>query len=341
VLGARWATLAVMGALVLALVACGSEEKSGGTNIAIVTPGSRDDADWSRQTTQAAEGAADKLKVRAVVVEGTAEFDAKAALRRLAPKAQLLIAPFSGDREAAVQVARATEVPALVFGDPKALKPGLVGDVEADFAQGAYAAGALAVKAAALRSVGIVMCDDGAVPMPDRFAIAAAYLAGARSVDPKAKAAFTITGGDANSAKAGTLEVAKKGAQMILAVCGVGVPGVVHGVEQAIKQGEGTLKGETQMVALVGDKGPINSENVLLTSVVVNPEKVFVQAARDVRAGSFGKRVYQLDLANGGLTLAQTGRTPGDAYEAAIKLKPPAELPTAGDEVELEALIKG
>lgn len=338
--GSRWAALAVVGAIATVAVGCGSgSDTPSVTNIAVVTPGARDDADWTRQTTDAAKAAAKKLHVRTQVVEGTAETPVKPTLTRLARNAQLVIAPFGPDGAEAAKVAASTEVPALVWGDPSALRPGLVGDVEADIAGGAFAAGALAAHASRSESVGIVLCDDGGAgwDMPQRFAIAAAFVAGARADNPKAKAAFVIAGSDEAGAKQATIEVVKQGSQMVLAICGPAAPGVMSGIEQAIKG----LDGEAQMVALVGDKGTINRENVVITSVLVNPAVAFEQAIRDVRTDRFGKRVYKLDIANRGITLLQTGRTPGDAYEAALKLKPPAELPTAGDEVELDALIRG
>jgi basic membrane lipoprotein Med (substrate-binding protein (PBP1-ABC) superfamily) len=143
------------------------------------------------------------------------------------------------------------------------------------------------------------------------------------------------------SAKVATLELVKRGAQMILGACGTAVEGVVQGVEQAVQK---RATGETQFVGLVGDKSTVNKQNVMLTSVVVNPAVAVEQALRDVRADRFGKHVYTLDFANGGLTLQQTGRTPADAYEAADQLKETigsVALPQAANEHDLDALIKG
>jgi hypothetical protein len=39
---------------------------------------------------------------------------------------------------------------------------------------------------------------------------------------------------------------------------------------------------------------------------------------RDVRAKRFGQRVYRLEFANHGISLLRTGRTPADAFEAAV-----------------------
>lgn len=337
--GARWAALAVTSAIAVGIVGCGGgEDKPSGTNIAAVTPGARDEADWSRQTTDAVEATAKKLHVRARVVEGSAEAPVKPILRRLASDAQLIVALHHEDREAAVQVATSTKVPTLVWGDPAAARPGLVGNVEADLAPGAYQAGALAVRAAREKSVAIVLCDDGSSgwDMPERFRIAAAYVAGAKAADPKVKAAFVIAGADAEGARQATVDLGKRKFQMILAICGPTVSGVVEGLEQLVKD---PVTGEDQLVGLIGDKGTLNRENVVVTSVLVNPGVAIEQAVRDIRADRFGKRPYELTLENRGITLLGTGRTPGDALEEASKMEVPAEIPTARDEVTLEALI--
>lgn len=337
--GARWAALAVASAIAVGIVGCGGgEDKPSGTNIAAVTPGARDEADWSRQTTDAVEAAAKKLHVRAKVVEGSSEAPVKPILRGLARNAQLLVALHYEDREAAVQVATATKVPTLVWNDPGAARPGLVGNVEADLAPAAYQAGALAIRAARESSVAIVLCDDGSSgwDMLERFRIAAAYVSGAKAANPKAKAAFVIAGSDAGGAKTATVDLGKRKFQMIMAICGPSVSGVFDGIEELVKD---PVTGEDQIVGLIGDKGTLNRENLVVTSILVNPGVAIEQAVRDIRADKFGKRPYELTLENRGITLLRTGRTPGDAYEEAVKFEVPAEIPTARDEVTLEALI--
>lgn len=337
--GARWAALAVVGAIAVGGVAgCGGSDKPSGTNIAVVTPAARDDVDWSRATTAGVEKTAKQFHVRAQVAEGTTD-RAKSLLTRLADGAQLVVAPYRADGPDAVAVATRTNVPALVWGDPKAARPGLVGDVEADLASVVYGAGAVAVRAARQRSVGIVICDDeSSFTMAERFDLAAAYVAGARAAFPKAKADFVIAGGDAASAKEAVIAVVRKGAQMVLSLCGAGAPGVMTGIEIAARK----IEGEAQLVTVIGDQGTINRENMVLTGAIVHPEVAFAQAIKDIRADRFGKRVYKLDMANGGVTLLQTGRTPGDAYEVGLKvIKQMGALPHASDETQLKALIDG
>ncbi len=336
--GARWALLAVVAMIAVGAIGCGGgKKKPGGTNIAVVTPGVRDDSDWSVQLAAGAKAAAKAAHVRAQVVEGKTEATSKAVFTKLARTAQLVVAGSAADAATAAKVASATQVPALVVDSAKEARAGLVGDVDVEFAEAAYAAGIVADRAAFTRHLGIVMCDDGVMPMTDRFPIAAAYVAGARSVDPKAKASFVISGADAASAKEATLGLVKQGAQMIMDLCNLGAAGVVQGVEQAVKNPK---TGETQVVSLFGDKSAVNKENVLLASLDVQPAVALKLALHDIRAGSFGKHPYRLGLANRGVVLTGTGRTPGEAVEDAMKdSAKPHQLPTAKDEVTLEAVI--
>lgn len=339
--GSRWAALAAVGAIAVGAVGCGGDgdsDKPSGTNIAVLTAGERDSPDWSRQMMVAAEATARKLHVRATVAEGSSESPVKPQLTRLARGAQIVMASYGADSAAAAQVAESTKVPTLVWGDPRALKPDLVGDVEFDLTAGAFQAGALAVHAARERSVGIVLCDDGGGgwTMPERFEIAAAYVAGARAAEPKTRAGFVIAGADAAGAKEATLQLVKRKMQMILSICGAGEPGIFQGIEQAVKNPK---TGEDQIVGLIGDKGSLNRENVVVTSVLIDPTVALNEALRDIRKGTFGKRVYTLDTKNRGITLMATGRTPGDALEIAQKIELPEQIPTAQDEVTLEKLI--
>jgi basic membrane lipoprotein Med (substrate-binding protein (PBP1-ABC) superfamily) len=339
VAGARWAALAAIAVIGMGAAGCGEEDSGEGTKIALVTAGTRDDADWATQTAAGVVKAARRLHVGSEVVDPDTDAAAARALRRLASDALVLIAPTRVDHAAARKVAVDAEVPTLVWGEPDALKPGLVGDVEVAWEEGAYAAGWMAVQAGRERSVGIVLCDDGTAEMAERFKIAAAFVAGARARDPRARAAYGISGIDAEGAETVTLELVRKGSQMILAACNAGLPGIVRGIERVVERAE---TGETQLVGLIGEKTAVNRENIVLTSVMVNPAVAFEQAARDVRSDRFGKRVYTLNFENGGLTLLQTGRTPQDAYEGGIEIAEGAadvDIPEARDEVELDRVI--
>jgi len=346
VAGARWAALAAVAVIGMGAAGCGGEEKDEGTKIALVTAGTRDDPGWATQTSAAAVKVARRLRLGSEVVDAESDAAAGRALRRLTQDALVLIAPTPLDRAAARRVAAAEDVPTLLFGEPDALKDGLIGDVEVSWQEGAYVAGWLASRASSERAVGIVICDDGGVPVADRFELAAAYVAGARAHDPRTKATYSIAGADAEGAGLATREVLDKAGrpngEIVFALCGTGKSGIVSMVERLVKD---AATGETQIVGIVGEETELNRENIFLTSVMVDPTPAFEQAARDVRTDRFGRRPYTLSFANGGIDLLQTGRSPADAYEAAIRLAErledePVDFPTASNEEELDAVIE-
>ena len=325
--GARWAALAVIVAIGAGLAGCGGDSGPKGTNIAIVTPGARDDADLTTVTRDAVRKVAARFHVRAVVVDGSSG-NVSAALRRVAEHAQLIVVPYAGDRAAAMRVAAATDVPTLVWGDPKAQRADQVADLEWAGPDGAYAAGTMSVHAAVYRSVGIVICDNAEpIEMANRYRMAAAYVAGAEAQDKHVRLFYTRTGeggGPVSDAQArAAVEkitvhermirvpgLAEPGSEFIFGLCGPAIPGVMKGVIKA--------DAEHQMVSLIGEKAEINRENMLLTSILLHPEVAIEQAMRDIRNGKFGDRGYRLEFANHGISLLRTGRTPSDAFDAAV-----------------------
>jgi basic membrane lipoprotein Med (substrate-binding protein (PBP1-ABC) superfamily) len=269
--------------------------------------------------------------VRAKIVDGSAAGGIRAALDGLEDTAQLVIAPYSGDRAAATRFASETEIPTLVWGDPDALRADLVGDVELAGGEGTFAAGMIASHASIFQSVGIVVCDDAAASdLEARYEMASAFVAGAREDNPKVEVFYARAGdggeADAAVAKAATIDITRDrplqhgsdtarqpGAQMVLALCGTATPGVMQGIEQADE--------EHQLVGIIGDKGTINKENMVVTSAMWNAAPVFAHAMKDIRAGTFGREPYRLDFAHNGIELLSTGRTPGDAFEVGNEAK--------------------
>jgi basic membrane lipoprotein Med (substrate-binding protein (PBP1-ABC) superfamily) len=363
--GARWAALAVIAAIGPGLAGCGGDSGPKGTNIAIITPGTRDDADWTTVTAAAVKRVATRRHVRAVVIDGSSGH-VSAALRRVAEHAQLIVVPYAGDRAAAMRAAADTDVPTLVWGDPHAQREGQVADVEWAGADGAYAAGTMAVHAAVYRSAGIVMCDNAEpLEMANRYRMAAAFVAGARAQSKQVRLFYTRVGdrggpvSDAQ-AKAATIRItlggpmikvpytnpdpsgpdylAERGAEFIFPLCGPAAPGVMRGVIRA--------DAEHQFVGTIGDKRLINEENDLLASILIHPEIAIEQALRDVRNGKFGNHAYRLEFANHGISLLRTGRTPGDAFEAAVHRRAQiidklVGLPEASTEEALKAYMEG
>jgi basic membrane protein A and related proteins len=340
-----WAALVAVVALAAAVAGCGSS--SAGTKVtkvAIVLPGTLNDVDWTLQSREAFGSIVEKGRLRGAVAEGADVGKIRGILEQLAgEKPQLVIADDSHYAAAATAVAAKTKVPMLVWNDRGAQKPGLVGDIEVDGGPGGYLAGVIAAHSAYTRHLGVVVADDG-TPSDLRLwnEMAGGFVAGARSVDPahvRVDYARVGSGGDAEEVEVHRVssDMAKHGAQMIFALGGRSAAGVMKTI--------GIGANEAQYIGVIGDKATINRENVVDTSVMWDFGLAFRRAIADLRAGRFGKQPYTLSIANGGLTMLRTGRTPSDAYAAAEAarrqiIEGKVTVPVTPTEAAVQALIK-
>jgi basic membrane protein A len=324
VVGARWTALVVVALLAAGVAGCGSGES--GTDVekvALVVPGRDNEPDWTLQAKAVVADFPRQLGIGVDVADASGS-DVAAVLEQVSHEGnQLVIAHDSRYAEAAETVAEKTDVPALVWGERPDPPDGLVGEITVQDKEGGYMAGIVAVKAAITRRLGIVVADDGSdwdVATWNRMA--GGFVAGARSIDPKAEIYYEQAGtdGDATAEQmdAAAQRVLERGAQMLFILGGR----TTIGAQRALEAREGT--GETLFIGVVSDKSStrrLEEAGVpyMLGSVIWEPKPAFRQAVRDVRAGTFGDRPYALTLRNRGVWLYVTGRTPGDAYEAAIE----------------------
>jgi basic membrane lipoprotein Med (substrate-binding protein (PBP1-ABC) superfamily) len=355
VLGARWAARAVVAAVALALAlgGAGCASSGGGTTVkkaAILLPGSLNEPEWTQRSREAFEDLVARLRLRGSVASAERPAQAKAALEQLAgEKPQLVIADDSHYAAAAAQVADATKVPMLVWNDRAATKPGRVGDVEVDGRAAAYIAGVIGARAAIAHNVGIVVAHDGAPSdLRQWYEMAGAYAAGARSTDSRVKVHYAEVGGagDATDAEVdqATTTLMKHRAENILVLGGRTSAAGFHAIVRA--NHHGLYFNEQLFVGVIGSKDAINEANEILATIQWSFRALFRQAVADVRSGDFGKHPYVLSLANGGLTLASTGRTPNDVYEGALALKPKLQrgaikVPTTTTAAQVQQLVNG
>jgi len=75
-------------------------------------------------------------------------------------------------------------------------------------------------------------------------------------------------------------------------------------------------------IDVIGDKTSIDTENILLSSILWDFQPTYLQAIRDVEAGTFGDVNYDLNLATGGIALLKTDNISDDLW---------AEIQTARD----------
>jgi len=316
VVGARWAALLVVAAIAAGAAGCGSSED--GTDIekiAFVSPGEDNEADWTLQARAIVEEFPKAFGIRVDTIDASQTDDLRGAFEQVANEGnQLVIAHDSRYADTAAQVAEETGVATLVWGErPDEDAP--VAGITVQAKEGGYMAGIIAAKAAVTRRLGILVVADGSDwDLETWNRTAGGFVAGARSADPD----VTITYGQVGSGGEASVDevhdaamrLIDGGAQMMFALGGRSTVGALRAIEE--------ISGESQFVGVVGDKAAFNRENYVLTSVMWDTRPVFRQAVRDVRAGTFGDRPYELTLRNRGTWLLNTGRTPADAYEAAL-----------------------
>ncbi len=344
--GARWTAFVVVVAVAIGLAGCGS---SGGgtkvTKVALVSPGRYNDIDWALQAKEDFEAIVDKLHVRGEQAQDVPASKAAGALEQVSQDGpQLVIAHDGTYATAAAAAAEQTKVPELVWGDPGALKAGRVGDIEVDAAQGAYAVGVIAAHASYSRRFGIVVSNDGGSWEATTWnEMAGAFVAGLRSVDPKVRIAIARVGANgtaqAAEAHAAALGLLKHGSQILFALGGRSSIGVLRAVEQR-------PEGEHLYIGTIGTKETVRRESIVLSAVLWNFAATFRRAIADVRSGAFGKQPYRLTLANRGIGLLYTGRTPSDAYEDGVRVaakisKGQITVPKTPTDAAVQTLVAG
>jgi len=347
VVSARWTALVLIAALAAGVAGCGSSDRQGTTvrKVAFVAPYGDNEPDWTLQAQEVVEEWPRRLHVRVDKVDASQTDDIRGALEQVShERNQLVIAHDSRYADAAEAVARKTGVPELVWGERSDPPDGLVGEITMPGATaGGYMAGLVTAKAAYARNLGIVVIADGSAWDTATWnRMAGAFIAGARSIDPREKFHYVQVGEDGTATVKQVHDATRRmiddGAQMVFALGGAATVGTLRALTEA--------GGEDQYVGVIGDKARFNTENNVLVSVMVDTRPAFEQALRDLRTGRFGEHPYKLTLRNRGIWLFQTGRTPADAYEAGIRAGAQVEkgrikVPETPTRAAVDALLAG
>lgn len=352
---ARWTLLvavATLAASVAGVAGCGSGVKHVQVRkLAFVAPFNDNEPDWTLQAKDVLDEFPPKLGVRVDTVDASQTRDIRGALEQVSHEHnQLVIADNGTYADAAEAVAADTKVPELVWGERPHNKAtqGLVGTITVKDKESGFAMGVLAARAAYTRHLGIVVGADGSAwELATWNRMAGGFIAGAHSVDPRTRFEYAQVGshGDATVSAmydAGKRELAR-GAQMMIILGGASMIGAQHALEA--RRGAG----ETLFMGAVSEKASTRHLEeggvpFMLGSIVWNLRSAFRRAVADLRAGTFGKQPYVLSLANGGLTIYTTGRSPSDAKERAIAEGKKAEsgalqIPVTPTKEDVEALI--
>lgn len=347
----RWTALVLVATLAPAGIAgCGSGDAGRDVEqIVLVAPGGDHESDWTLQAAEVVREFPRALGIEAGIADASQAEDVGAVFEQVGNEGnQLVIAHDSRYADAAAAVAADADVPTLVWGDRPAGE-GPVAGVAVQDKEGGYLAGIIAAKAAITRRLGIVVADDGSAwDLATWNRTAGGFIAGARSVDPDVEIAYEQVGSDGDATAEDTFPVTRAmiadGTQMLLSLGRGGAQGGLRAIE------EHRGRGETLYVGVIGDKGTSAKEpggvTFVLCSVMWDTRGLFRQAVRDVRSGAFGERDYALTLANRGVWLYTTGRTPRDAYDEAMDAqrrieRGTLEVPATPTSERVEQLIAG
>lgn len=337
--------LAVVAALAIGIAGCGSSEEGVDVRkIAFVAPYRDNEPDWTLQAKAVVEEFPQRLGVRVDTVDASQADDVRAVLEQVSHEDnQLVIAHDSRYADDAEAVAEDTKVPELVWGERTDAPDGLVGQITVEDKEPGYMTGIIAAKAAVTRRLAIVVVADGSPwDLATWNRMAGGFVAGARSIDPREQISYVQVGenGEATVQQVhdAALRLLKRGSQMIFTLGGSSTLGALRAVEEQ--------SGENQYIGVVGDKADFNRENYVLASIMFDTKPVFREALGDLRRGTFGDRPYELTLRNRGVWILGTGRTPQDAYEAAIEAQGKMargrlQVPDTPTRDAVEALIAG
>jgi len=261
--------------------------------VALILPGLISDVGWNAAGYHGLQKAKEKWgkSVEIAYVENVSPVAVETALRDYASRGYDLVLTFDFlAQDATVKVSK--DFPNFYFGNAAGFKhsENAVNFQHRGY-EGYYLAGMMAGMMTKTNKVGIVGPKD----IPTIVCVHEAFKIGARKVNPNIKVLDTYIGDfhDVAKAKEATLAQIDAGID-IAATSGNG-------------QGLGSLKAaEERKVLAIGSKFDQNqwAPSVVVTSVLYKWEKAYLDMVSDIRAGKFGKRKYEITVANGGIDLA-------------------------------------
>ena len=318
----RWGFGATAGIAVLVAAACSSQSSSPAasgnssaatsakvTKIAIAVPAKISDYGWNQQGVNAARAVATSSGAHLTVISDIGYNNTQSLLSQLARgHPQLIIAHASGFDTAAKQVALQYHVPVMTYDIPNELVPGLVSNITTSAQQGGYLAGILAARMTKTKTVGIVISASDT----NWYEMSGGFAAGVHSVNPKVKIRFAEIGPAAYDDSAGGKRVAQTlmaaGADVIFGMGDEASFGYLSAISNA------NVGHKVWYIGDIGNIGPIDTKHVLLSSELWNFTHAYTLAVQDIQHGTYGHHGYNLDLANGGISLLQTAYIPASVW---------------------------
>jgi basic membrane protein A and related proteins len=309
------------------------------TKIAIATPAKANDYGWNQQGYRAAKTVAAWAHASLTANTGVGYDNTASVLRRLAAGGtSFVIAQASGYNTVAPRIAQQTRVPMISYDNPKNLIKGYMSDIETQSQQGAYLAGVLAAKKTKTNILGIVISAADT----NWYKETGGFVAGARSVKKNVKFQFNQIGPAAYDDAAG----GKRVAQAVIAAgadvfFGMG-DGASFGYLAAAENAKAGHK--VWFIDVIGNKTPIDTHHILLSSVLWNFTTVFKRAVTDINKGTFGTHYYNLN-ASDGISLLKTPYIPASVWTLIEKdrhliITGKLKVPATPTEAKVKAILK-
>jgi basic membrane protein A len=302
-------------AVVALLAACsgrgndtsGSTSSSSGASfsrMAIVTPATEADHGWNQVGLKDAQAAADNLGLKLDAYPNVGYDNPETNIEQAAKKSGVgfVIAHASGFGDAAAKAQANTGVPVLVTDYPSKQVKGKVGVITFSAEQVGYLAGIAAAKTTTTKKLGIAISADDV----NWYSMSGGFVEGARSVDSSVQidVAYISASGydDSKGGKAIVQQLIAKGDDIVFGMGDGATVGYVSAVNDA-NSGGNTVK----YIADIGDVSDLfTSKDALLTSALWSFTGTYEQAVKDIKAGTYATKPYNLDLANGGMLLQDT-----------------------------------
>lgn len=285
----------------------GTAPTSGGssfTAISIVTPATESDHGWNQMGVQGAKTAAQATGLRLITNTNVGYDNTKTILTQAAqqPGVGFLIAHASGFAQPADQANQQTGVPILITDFPDKQIPGKIGVITFSAQQGGYLAGIAAAMTTKTNKLGVAVSANDI----NWFTMSGGFVAGARSVNPSIKVDVAYIGAAAYDDSAGGKKLVQQliasGADIIFGMGDGATIGYVAAVEEANQAG-----GKVKYIADIGDVSDLVTDpQTVLTSVLWVFQGAYERAIKDVKAKTFAKAPYDLNLKNGGIKLQDT-----------------------------------
>jgi basic membrane protein A len=341
-------TLVAVAAILTGCAGRGTTTTSSDTNgkfttVTIVTPATESDHGWNQMGLAGAKAAAADTGLKLTADTNVGYDNTQTILTQAAQKKGVgfVIAHASGFGQAAAQANAKTGVPFLITDVPKAQVKNKIGVITFSAQQGGYLAGIAAAMTTKSNKLGIAISADDI----NWFTMSGGFIAGAKSVNPAIHFDVAYIGAASYDDSAG----GKKVVQQLIAsgddvVFGMGdgaTVGYVAAVDEANQAGK-----SVKYIADIGDVSDlVTDKSEVLTSVLWEFDGAYSKAIKDIKAGTFARAPYDLNLKNGGIKLQKT-----DDITAAIQAKVTAAtsgiedgsitVPDAATKAQLNALLK-